>query len=169
MAWLAQSHYLNQCWNIVNWTLTNELQWNCNRNSYIFIQENAFENYVVWKMAAILSHLNVLKIGHPWIQFTGAWASSRLPWLEEWWQEWRALLQIDGWVQERCNSSALAMELYIFLAQTHWDGIHVSSNQRILDASYTTEQVEKLLLFYSYQFFLPSCGRNPYLIRKRNS
>ena len=48
------SHYLNQCWNIVNWTLGNKIQWNLNRNSYIFIQENTFEN-VVWKMAAILS------------------------------------------------------------------------------------------------------------------
>ena len=32
----------------------NKLQLNFNRNSYIFIQENAFQN-VVWKMAAILS------------------------------------------------------------------------------------------------------------------
>ena len=48
-----QSHYLNLCWNIVNCTLRNKLQWNLNRNSYIFIQENAFEN-VVWKEAAIL-------------------------------------------------------------------------------------------------------------------
>ena len=31
-----------------------KLRWNVNRNSYIFIQENPFEN-VVWKMAAILS------------------------------------------------------------------------------------------------------------------
>ena len=23
------SHFLNQCWNIVNWTLRNKLQWNC--------------------------------------------------------------------------------------------------------------------------------------------
>ena len=38
-----QSHYLNQCWKIVYWTLRNKLQWNPNRNSYIFIQENAFE------------------------------------------------------------------------------------------------------------------------------
>ena len=51
---LAPSHYQKQWWNIVNWTLRNKLQWNFNRNSYIFIQENAFEN-VVWKMAAILS------------------------------------------------------------------------------------------------------------------
>ena len=32
----------------------NKLQWNLNRNSYIFIQENAFED-VAWKMASILS------------------------------------------------------------------------------------------------------------------
>ena len=45
---------MNQCWKIVNWTLGKKLQWNRNRNLYIFIQENAFEN-VVWKMVAILS------------------------------------------------------------------------------------------------------------------
>ena len=31
---------------IVNWTVRNKLQWNLNRNSIIFIQENAFENGV---------------------------------------------------------------------------------------------------------------------------
>ena len=59
MAWhLAKgpSHYLNKCWNIVNWTLWNKLQWNLNQNEYIFFQANAFRN-VVWKMAAILSQL----------------------------------------------------------------------------------------------------------------
>ena len=54
------SHYLNQCGNIVNWTLRNKLQWNFDRNSYIFIQENAFDN-VVWKMAAILSWTQCVK------------------------------------------------------------------------------------------------------------
>ena len=53
-AWKAPSHYLNQCWNIVNWTSGNKLKCNLNRNLYFFIQANAFEN-VVWKMAAILS------------------------------------------------------------------------------------------------------------------
>ena len=38
------SHYLNQCRNIVNWTLGNKLQW------------NAFQ-YAVWKMKSILSRL----------------------------------------------------------------------------------------------------------------
>ena len=56
---LGSSHYLNQCWHIVNLTLGNKLQWNLNRNWYVFFQENAFEN-VVWKMAAICLGLNVL-------------------------------------------------------------------------------------------------------------
>ena len=51
---MAPSHYLNQCWNIINWTLRNKLQWNFNRNSNIFIHENALEN-VVCEMASILS------------------------------------------------------------------------------------------------------------------
>ena len=50
----APSHYLNQFWNIVNWTLGNKFQWNFRQNTPISIQENAFEN-VVWKMASILS------------------------------------------------------------------------------------------------------------------
>ena len=44
VAWSVPSHYLNQCWNVVNWTPRNQLQWNRNRDSYIFFQENAFEN-----------------------------------------------------------------------------------------------------------------------------
>ena len=38
VTYLAPSHYLNQCWLIVNWTLGNKLQWR--------IQENAIENVV---------------------------------------------------------------------------------------------------------------------------
>ena len=49
-----RGHYLNQCWIIVNWTFRNKLQWNLNRNSNIFIQENAFKS-VVCETAAILS------------------------------------------------------------------------------------------------------------------
>ena len=47
------SHYLNQCWNIVNWTLGNKFQLNFHQNTTILIEENAFEN-VIWRMAAIL-------------------------------------------------------------------------------------------------------------------
>ena len=54
------SHYLEQCWDIVNWTLRNKLQWNFNRNSDIFIEENALAN-VVCEMASICLGLNVLR------------------------------------------------------------------------------------------------------------
>ena len=32
---LAPGHHLKQCWDIINWTLKNNLQWNFNQNSYI--------------------------------------------------------------------------------------------------------------------------------------
>ena len=65
VTWPAPNHYLNQCWNIVNWTIRNKLQWNLNRNSNIFIQENAFES-VICEMAAILSQpqcVNTFRLG----------------------------------------------------------------------------------------------------------
>ena len=39
----APSHYLNQCWVNVNWTIRNKFQWNFNRNSNIFIQGNVLK------------------------------------------------------------------------------------------------------------------------------
>ena len=48
------SHYMNQCWIIVNWTCRNNLQWNSNGNTKLFIDENAFES-VVCEMAACMS------------------------------------------------------------------------------------------------------------------
>ena len=76
VAWSLPNHYLNQCWNIVSWTFGNKLQWNLNQNSYIFIQENAFEN-VVWKMAAILSRLQCVK--HEWHAESGLVTTLRGP------------------------------------------------------------------------------------------
>ena len=37
VAYSAPSHYLNQCWIIVNWTLRNKLQWNVDQNIKLFI------------------------------------------------------------------------------------------------------------------------------------
>ena len=58
---MAPNHYLNQCWIIVNWTLRNKLQWNLNRNSNIFIQENAFES-VVCETASNLSRSQCVNV-----------------------------------------------------------------------------------------------------------
>ena len=46
------SHYLNQCWIIVNPKLRNKLQWNINQNTKIFIHENVCE-ITVFEMAVI--------------------------------------------------------------------------------------------------------------------
>ena len=48
------SHYLNLCRFIVNWILTNKLQWIFSQNTQLFIHEYASEN-IVCKMATILS------------------------------------------------------------------------------------------------------------------
>ena len=70
-AYSAPSHYLNQCWVIVNWTLRNKLQWIFSPKSNFFIQETAFED-VVCQLATILSwgRINVRKFWHPPCSFT---------------------------------------------------------------------------------------------------
>ena len=35
----APSHYPNQCWLVVEWTLKNKFRWNMNQNTAIYIQE----------------------------------------------------------------------------------------------------------------------------------
>ena len=55
-------HYLIQYWRIVKWTLRNKLQWHSNRNTKLFIHENAFVN-VGCEMASILSRWDEL-MGH---------------------------------------------------------------------------------------------------------
>ena len=47
--------------NSVNWSLRNKLQWHFNRNSKLFIQDNALED-VVCEMASICLDLNVLSL-----------------------------------------------------------------------------------------------------------
>ena len=39
-ACLAPSHYLNQCWLVVNWNLRNYIQWHFDLKLNIFIQDN---------------------------------------------------------------------------------------------------------------------------------
>ena len=52
----SASHYLNQCWAIVNWTLRNKFQPIFCQNIKLFIHKSASEN-IVWDMVAILSSL----------------------------------------------------------------------------------------------------------------
>ena len=48
------THYLNQCWIILNWYLINKLQWNLILNSNPVTEKNTFE-IAVCKMGRILS------------------------------------------------------------------------------------------------------------------
>ena len=48
------SHYPNQYWVIVNWTVRNKHQWHLNQNTKLWFHENVSEN-TVCEMAAILS------------------------------------------------------------------------------------------------------------------
>ena len=59
----------------VKWTIGNKNQWNLNRNSNIFIQENAFEN-IVWKMTAILSRPKCVK--KIFVKWWAQWLSASL-------------------------------------------------------------------------------------------
>ena len=72
----APSHYLNQCWLIVNWTLRNNIQWNFNRNTKLFIHEKLFED-IVYEMAAIISRGRWVKVHeHP---FLSPWTTHNKP------------------------------------------------------------------------------------------
>ena len=55
MSWSVPSHYLNQCWQTVNWSLGNKSRLNLDQST-IFIQQTEFEN-IICTMAAILSLL----------------------------------------------------------------------------------------------------------------
>ena len=62
MACSVPSHYLKQCWLIINWTLGNILQWKFNENTNSFVAYKSEFESVVCKIVAILSHLNVLNV-----------------------------------------------------------------------------------------------------------
>ena len=110
------SHYLNQCWFIVNWNLRSKLQLNSNRDSNILNEENAFEN-VVWELSAIFSRsqcVNSLSPSDP--------ATSH--YLNQWW--YSLLLHIcvtqHQWVNTGTAFSWMKMiRCVIFYSNlTHW-------------------------------------------------
>ena len=72
VAYSAPSHYLNQCWVVVNGDLRNKLQWIFIQNTKLFIHENSSEN-VVCGNATILSRgwINTSN----WRLMNGSWLS----------------------------------------------------------------------------------------------
>ena len=75
VAWSAPSHYVNQCWNIVNCTHRNKLRRNFNRNTNIFIHEMGLKESSAKRRPFCLG-LNVLSCVHCW----SIWTLSCFPW-----------------------------------------------------------------------------------------
>ena len=90
-----------QCWLIVDWTLGNKFQWNLNRNSYIFIQENAIE-YIVCQIGDHFVQgrwVNLL-----WMAFHAALYHYN-PWgWETHWMAYVILMVTDVLVPNRCQA-----------------------------------------------------------------
>ena len=119
MAWTAPSHYLKQCWNIVNWTLRNKLHWNFNGNSNIFIQENAFEN-VICEMAPILSRPQCDTVGCNYFSLS-AWDTCF----------WHKSPQLLYWSVDYID---LGLVMHSSVSECVWPGIDLSST-----AAYETQ------------------------------
>ena len=50
MADKVQSHYLNKCWDIVNWNLTNKRQWKLNEiHTFLFKKMHVKMSYAKWR------------------------------------------------------------------------------------------------------------------------
>ena len=116
------SHYLNQCWNVVNWPLRNKLQWNLNQNSYIAIGENAFENGVC-KMASIMSRPQCVK---------EVWGGVCLQWGPDmhWWGHEPQVLgrsycrDLTHWCRD--NIVTISQTFSIFLNENVWISLKIS-------------------------------------------
>ena len=121
VAWSAPSHYQNQCWNIVNETLRNKLQWIFSHNSNIFIQENAFES-VVCEKAAFLSRPQCVKpiLRKPWYDMSFVKSEiNTFFWgfysLTHWGRD-----KMDA-VSQTTGSNAFSwMKMYWFWLKFHW-------------------------------------------------
>ena len=72
------SHYLNQCWNTVNWILRNKLQWDFNRKSNIFKKMHLKTSGKCWSFCLDLSVLknsftsnsNAVTLEQRWLPIT---------------------------------------------------------------------------------------------------
>ena len=61
------SHYLNQYWLLVNWTMRKKFQWKYNQTTGIFIQQNAFQSVfcklsAIWIQPKCVKHWSILPI-----------------------------------------------------------------------------------------------------------
>ena len=108
---------------IVNWNLSNKLQWNLHRNSNIFIRQNAFEN-AVCEMSTILSLPPCVNLSRRW--FPPADSSARtnqdigsgfsmLSHQITWEQKWDFPIVLQGHVNHLTNVMMQSTSIYEWL------------------------------------------------------
>ena len=73
----APSHYLNQCWVLINWTLRNNHQWNFNQNTKLFIHKNVSENIVCEMVAKLLKVLSLT-----WYMYMSIFVFNSVLWVQ---------------------------------------------------------------------------------------
>ena len=136
--WSAQSHYLNQCWNVANWTLRDKFLWNLNRNLYIFGQENTSEN--VGEMAAILSRPQCVKhhqVADSWAMsnWSNLWTKKFMQSQTDHWCLIHATLPLAQWWSYHLINVSHGVQFQFYLAQvnhqlTRPSGLRCSRNWR---------------------------------------
>ena len=120
---VTPSHYLNQYWLIVNWTPGSIIKWNLNRNSIIFIQENA-----IWKCR--LPKWRVW-LGWVWVCGWGAGVGGLGWWWWWWWwgggggggAEWSVKCLLYTWLGIGANWHHKSVWCTTLMSNTHMDVI----------------------------------------------
>ena len=66
--YFAPSHYLNECWVIVNWTPRNKPRWNFIQNKKLYIHENVSKS-ITCEIMAICPARDEFTLKHNWVYF----------------------------------------------------------------------------------------------------
>ena len=103
---ISPSHYLNQCWNIVNWTLENKFQWNLNQNLFSFEKMCLEMTGNWWPFCLCLNVLNTFKIMKSWVWLHRPYLTYVYHW-------------IDACVANGSTWFTCSFILYIFFSHTH--------------------------------------------------
>ena len=119
---MVPSHFLNQCWNIVNWTLGNNIQWDFNWNSSIFIKEKAFQ-IVVCEMASIFSRPQWVNIMRP--EWNVCHVTDHIFMCIFWNEKYCTLIQNS--LKFLCKGPINNMSSCVGLIAWHWTGLNASA------------------------------------------
>ena len=156
---LVGANYLNQCWNIINFTLRHKLRRHVNESFYIFIKENAFEN-IVCQMAAIVSQPQCVtcwsalcSVVHPFIKFQAdIWNLKMSQVNNVIFQTWRKSIKGN---LKFCDKIKMPVYVWISIVLKAWLNIHLlSTNENTKILFYWSKNSRHVYHSVSYFMFL---------------